>query len=410
MKTKLFFLFLLSLFSVQLQAQGGKSSLVKKGIQAWTKGISAPGNLSRISSGIGAAASLPDISVGKISSRPLSDINIASLEIEQAVQFSLSKQKPPQVLSEETIREMALFDAEIRSSVFPIQQQVPEVFKIEEPFTATSFVIEEEYQGEKYLWGVTAAHIVNSMPKNTAMLVDEWVGGFPAYFDFAISGSVGMVDIALFPIPEEIALLVKPLKLASQPVKVGETLRSFGFFNKGFHRVDNRTVTEVTPGRIITTLEFDTPHRGGACGGPVLNSRNQVVGTHCGSSDGQQISFVVPAEQIAQLLRAYRQGGKETKEMFFDGLNLGEINVDEYLAKADVFSEAGEWMEYPLAKSARLIDYKNLATLPFIQKDTQKITFTLLKEDPFSLAPLRKVKITVDLQNRTVTKKVLLGE
>lgn len=50
-------------------------------------------------------------------------------------------------------------NAPIRLAVLPLRETEIEFYGIEEPFTATSFVIEEEFEGTKYLWGVTAAHV-----------------------------------------------------------------------------------------------------------------------------------------------------------------------------------------------------------------------------------------------------------
>lgn len=252
-------------------------------------------------------------------------------------------------------------EAPVWKAVLPLRETHSFYEGLIEPFTGSSFVIEEEYKGKKYLWGVTAAHV--------AFLVN----GFPAIYseglpiplniEFAAWGNTGMNDLALFPIPEGELWGFTPLKLADSAPSVGENTYSFGYFNDGFYLVPNREIKEVTPNRIITSLEFDTPNRGGACGGPLLNAKGEVTGVHIGSSDSQHISFVVPADAVKRLLQAYRNNGKSLQPLKFNGVEIGQININESIQKIRTVTNGFVTGDFTALHREKGIDYNRLETL-----------------------------------------------
>ncbi len=247
--------------------------------------------------------------------------------------------------------------APIRTAVLPLRETVSDLPGLADPFTASSFVIEEEFEGKKYLWGVTAAHIAHIMRGYPAFWMENYL---PIDIEFSALGNAGMDDVALFPIPENMANHISPLKLAETRPAVGEKTYSFGFFNDDFYLVPNRKIQEVTPNRLITSLEFDTTNRGGACGGPILNAQGEVVGVHIGSSDSQHISFVVPADAIKRLLQAYRQGGKNLQQLQFNGLPVAQININESIYRIRTVTGGyitGDFLAYHQEKD---IDYNHL--------------------------------------------------
>lgn len=99
------------------------------------------------------------------------------------------------------VKETALgLQAPIRATVLPLRETVSEFAGLAEPFTATSFVIEEEFEGKKQLWGVTAAHIARLMSAYPAVWLEDYA---PFPVEFAAIGNAGMLDLALFQLPEE---------------------------------------------------------------------------------------------------------------------------------------------------------------------------------------------------------------
>lgn len=270
--------------------------------------------------------------------------------------------------------------APIRAAVLPIAETFtyPE---LEAPFTATAFVIEEEYEGKKYLWGVTAAHIEQQIRAFPAVWKDE---KNPLPIDFAALGNAGMTDLALFDMPDSWPDGIKPLKLADKLPAPGEKTYSFGFFNDDFYLVPNRKVKEVTPTRLITSLEFDTPNRGGACGGPILNKQGEVVGVHIGSSDSQRVSFVVPVTEIKRLLYAYRHGGKNLQTLTFNGINVGKLNINESIARIRAVTDGhitGEFIAYHHEKD---LDYAHLERLFSHQQPDEVQIFVIHKAFSFT--------------------------
>ena len=87
--------------------------------------------------------------------------------------------------------------------------------------------------------------------------------------------------------------------------------------------------------KIITTL----PEEGrgpGACGGPLLNAKGEVVGIHSGSYKGK-LGFAVNARAaIDDLFTAMENGGKLLKPLMFNGVKIGDINISENIGLVEV--------------------------------------------------------------------------
>lgn len=292
-------------------------------------------------------------------------------------------------------------DAPIRASVLPLRETIQPMYG-EEPFTASSFVIEEEFEGKKHLWGVTAAHIATILNAYPAVMIDN--GNISLPIEFVANGSAGMADLALFPL-DDMKGIITPLKLAQQTPKPGEQTYSFGFFNNSFYLVPNRTVQEITPNRIITSLEFDTQARGGACGGPVLNANGEVTGVHIGSSDSKQISFVVPAAEIVRLLHAYRNNGSAQKMIVFNGKQLFPININEHIEKIYTKTNNQFTEEFAAYHREKEIDYNHLETLVQNQNPDQLQIFITHK--PFAANGEEDasyvIRVTYDLHHDRVS-------
>lgn len=305
------------------------------------------------------------------------------------------------------VKETALgLQAPIRATVLPLRETVSEFAGLAEPFTATSFVIEEEFEGKKQLWGVTAAHIARLMSAFPAVWLEDYA---PFPVEFTAIGNAGMIDLALFQLPKEWPHNIPPLKLAGQTPKPGDKTYSFGFFNDDFFLVPNREIKEVTPNRLITSLEIDTPNRGGACGGPILNKQGEVVGVHIGSSDSQQISFAVPAAEIRRMLQAYRHKGQSLQPLIFNGKRIGDLNVNESIASIQTVTDGyttGAFVTYHHEKD---IDYNHLENLTldsypdkvYIYISHQMFSYTDKTEKDFF------IQLTYDVASGKTTRKII---
>lgn len=318
--------------------------------------------------------------------KPLPKISIAA-QVQRATARVLAARPPalPPIISKmaqlpelKPHMESVYFDAPIRASVLPLKAEA-DFFGIQKGMTGSSFVIEEEWEGKKQLWGVTAAHIAHLLEPFPALwLQDQML--WP--IDFVALGNDGMADVALFPLPGDWPGDVMPLKLAEKDPELGEKTYSFGFFNNDFYLVPNREIKEITPNRLVTSLEFTTIHRGGACGGPLLNRQGEVVGIHVGSSDAKEVSFAVPVREVRRLLHAYRNKGRSTQTLMFNGASIGELNINESILRVRILTNGRITKDFAALHQEKEIDYAHLETLfPGEQPEEVQI---IVNHKPFS--------------------------
>ena len=249
-------------------------------------------------------------------------------QVDFALVIALAKQQ------EQTRRKMAAFDTQLRQRVGTLRNPFLQDFI---PLEGTAFFIEEEYQGKKYLWGVTAAHMVDYVGPDIHLRLSLDVGlSYDIPVTVVAKGNTGMADIAIFKINEDVSDLVLPFTLAKREPKPNEVLRSYGFFEGDFHVVPNRKVLQSTPGRIVTSFEFGNHERAGACGGPLINEQNELVGIHCGSSRSKQESYAVPISFLKDLLEAAHHNGIKERDLVLNGRTIGKINIDEYIYSVSV--------------------------------------------------------------------------
>lgn len=181
--------------------------------------------------------------------------------------------------------------------------------------------------------------------------------------EVAAKGNAGMADIALLKIPEEAAQIVRPIPLSQTEVKPNEVLRSYGFFNQDFHIVYNRRVREATPSRIVTSFEYGNIDRAGACGGPLLNENNELVGIHCGSSPSKQESYAVPVSFLRDLMASAHQDTPATRDLVLNGEKVGTIGIDEYIYKVRTLASGITLYHLFPWRQEKRVDYNHLEKL-----------------------------------------------
>lgn len=267
---------------------------------------------------------------------------------------------------------------------------------------ASAFVFEENYNGKRYLWGATAAHYFLQKPS----LENSQLGLVP--IKIVAQGHYGYNDVALFPIPDNMQKYIQPLKLAEHSAKKGEELISAGYFDDGFQIEKNRVVIKRLPTRILTSLVVeDKLAREGACGGPVINAQGEVVGMHVGSSDRLQAGFVVPVEHFYELLQAYHQQGKSLHSLYFNGKNLGPININEFVQYIEVWQGNKLLDRFDSYPKRALIDYNHLEKwVDVSQADKivliiEKVPFSTVQRDQST----HQFEITYDLKTGLVSKQ-----
>lgn len=292
---------------------------------------------------------------------------------------------------------------ELEKSVLQFTEGDAYMRSVEGPLTGSAFVLETEIGGQKQLWGVSAGHYFFKTP------IVQFEKKTPAKVLVVAKGATGMTDVSLFLLPHRLVPYVKPLKLATENPKEGENLFSIGYFENQFHVETNRIVNSLNNQRLITTLAHDPcTNRTGACGGPVLNNKGEVVGVHVGSSGRQQIGFVVPLDRIRQLLRAYYNNGEEKEDLIFQGKKIGEISINEHIFQILFYKNGHEIIRVPTFHRENEIDYAHLETWieEFPEADT--IIFELCKY-PFSPVnteeEFTKTRITYKLKTAEVSLK-----
>ncbi len=263
----------------------------------------------------------------------------------------------------------------------------------------SAFIIEENYKGKKFLWGVTAAHYLLTRPAIEVQGMKH-----PLPISMAAAGAPRYTDIALFLLPDEAAPYVTPLQLASDDLQPGELLTSYGYYGKGFHQLEHRQVQQISPSRITTSYEFGNDERNGACGGPVLNRYQEVVGVHCGSDPFKKKSFVIPVQHIRDLWTAYHHRF-DGRPLLLNGKEIYRMAANEAVLSVLVFRSEKRIFSVSLRSTDADIDLEHLETIPKLaQGDTLILLFERVpfQRDKNSFHTLH-FQLKYNLQNGEVT-------
>lgn len=246
---------------------------------------------------------------------------------------------------------------------------------------SSAFVIEEQMQGTLRLWGVTVQHYQLTRP---AVEHPSLPKAFPIQLQAA--GQRRYSDVVLFPLPAPLATQVTALKLARTSPHPGEEVSSYGYYNGEFQQLHHRSIKTVTRARLITSYEFPASvEETGACGGPVLNAQNEVVGVHCGSLANQDNSFAVPVTHIYRLLDAYYHQNKKTEPLFFNGRKIYELTVNQAVSQAVAWQQGREVERIVLHSSSCQLNPAHIEKL-------------------FSTAQIDQIVLYVDQTNFTTNK------
>ncbi len=224
----------------------------------------------------------------------------------------------------------------MRQSVF-LAQRIPTQAR-PKPFQATGFVIQENFDGKIYLWGVTAKHITDILgPRFTAVFYQDGKP-FSARAQVEYTGSQYGIDLALVSLdapPDKL----RPLTTGNAP-QAGEDLTSFGYGRGLFIQTPHRKTIFTGPNRVFTSFAFEkTTARSGLCGSPVLNARGELAAVHCGSRADHSCCVAVPAEHVRLLLNAYRRRSGGTRPLTFNGKVIGQLEANQ--AVFGVYARSG---------------------------------------------------------------------
>lgn len=260
---------------------------------------------------------------------------------------------------------------------------------------SSAFAIEENTQGVRRIWGVTVQHYALYHP---AVWHPNAKRTFPVRLQAA--GNRRYYDVVLFSLPNELSSQLTPLKLATTLPQPGERVNSYGYYNNRFQHLYNRLVKEVSPARLVTSYEFST-NQIGACGGPVLNAQDEVVGVHCGSLQNQDKSFVIPTSHILRLLESYDHYNKNKAPLLFNGHKIYELSVNEAVRNVIALRQGKEIEDIPLVPPDITLDPAHLENLLTTSEADQLILF--IDRNNFSTnKPTGVLEVNYDIQQNKV--------
>lgn len=221
----------------------------------------------------------------------------------------------------------------------------------------TVFVIQENFNGQKYLWGVSAAHVAQMLFDDVTLHFTVNGKKYRYKPQKTFRGTRDGADVAVFLLPQEAAKVLKPLSVAPRSIKEGKETFSVGYGRSIYNRADHRKVLASNTRRIVTSYELAHKPRAGYCGSPLFNDHNEVIGVHCGSILNaedflsrwqmdlprlgyikQDISVATPIAWAQMLINEYRSGIKAGTPLLFNGVKVTTLLPGQHLLDITPYS------------------------------------------------------------------------
>ena len=101
----------------------------------------------------------------------------------------------------------------------------------------------------------------------------------------------------------------------------------------------------------------------GACGGPVLNQNNEVVGVHVSSRAQYRTGGLVPADHIRELLTAYHQKASLEQPIKFNGVEIEQLGINEFISEIRLYNKNHFLRRVDLLYHNKNVDYEHLEKL-----------------------------------------------
>lgn len=281
---------------------------------------------------------------------------------------------------EAAVYSASLVKEKIRSAVF---------FMYTPSVQASGFFMEEYYMGKRLVWAVIPAHaLVDESP----FFIAEYLGINGTVSRRALRvmayGSAGYqnYDFSLALVPEEMQDEVFALRLAQDSPKKGDRVTSFGFYslnpNAEFAGAPKentgRVIESVDNSRITTSYPFAGEDPRGACGGPLLNEKGEVVGIHSGSNSRASCSFAVEATGPVRAMLADAHGDKQLlRSVRWNGREICRLAASQRISRVEV-QRGGRTIEsILLTKREEPFDYGALEQLVPQARRGDKISIEL---------------------------------
>ena len=167
---------------------------------------------------------------------------------------------------------------------------------------------------------VTSYHVIRNMEKGKIRLVGGQIKGSRILRITAVLAIDERADLALLGVLDAKRAGIPTLPLAADKAVIGETIYTFGS-PEGLSGTMSPGIIaaglRVFNGRPL--LQILTPISRGSSGGPVVDSRGQVVGIAVGSlTEGQNLNFAVPESLIASLVHRWASGKSGSFAIIWD--------------------------------------------------------------------------------------------
>ena len=152
---------------------------------------------------------------------------------------------------------------------------------------------------------ITARHVVVNMDHLTATM--DWGETFEVREVIAVDADQ---DIAICRIPEGIEMA--PLTVSDTIVTRGEKVAAIGSQFGAVNLITTGMLSGYWTSGDIERILFTAPVASGSSGGPVFNSRGEVIGVVSGTYDGgQNLNFAVPIQRVYTLIESEMEVNEE---------------------------------------------------------------------------------------------------
>ena len=188
-----------------------------------------------------------------------------------------------------------IFEEDINNPIGKISED----YRKKQPTQGSGFLVNDE----GYI--LTNFHVVEDARK---ILVSGIDGDFKTSFEALLIASDRLLDIAVLKIESKLVKFsVPPYAFShSEEVKVGETVGAFGYpiaNALGYELKVTDGIVNSTTGfkNSISTLQFSAPVQPGNSGGPLINSKGEIIGlvsSKISSSATESISYALKANYI----------------------------------------------------------------------------------------------------------------
>lgn len=305
----------------------------------------------------------------------------------------LTRAKNPAFVPEAVVYNAASVKENIRSAVF---------FMFTPDVQASGFFMEEHYMGKRLVWAVLPAHAIKD---GKPYFVAEYLGLDGTIYQRVLRvvayGSAGYqnYDFALALLPKEMEKHVFALRLAPESPKKGDKVNSFGFYEVDEHSKfagsprenADRVILSIDNSRITTSYPFGKQNPDGACGGPLLNEKGEVVGIHSGSNG--RCSFAVEATGPVREMLADVHGDKQIlRPVLWKGKTITLLFSAQRISRVTLMRDREQMQSLLLTKRDEAFDYRELHKL-FPQAQSGDEVYLELKDQRLTEPEIIKFEV-----------------